>query len=145
MTSRTPRLRAWGGCDQRGAGSGVLSIILLLLVPVIILICGLVVDGGRKAAAAQEAQIVAAGAARAGADAAATTRLGGHADLARGIRVANTYLAGAPEVDGTVGVTPDGRLVVTTWSTRPTLYLSVLGLDQVTGHGYSTASPMGPD
>ena len=136
MTKGTGFTARW---VRRGERGGSQSILLLGVVVVLVLSAGLVVDGGRKTAAARDAEAVAAGAARAGLNAAATGRLAGRADTAAAVSAARSFLAGAPDVSGSVQLLPGGRLRVTTQSTQPTRYLSLVGISTVTGRGEATA------
>lgn len=131
--------RLWSGWRGRGERGGSQSILLLGVVVALVLSIGLVIDGGRKTAAARDAQAVAAGAARAGLNAAATGRLAGRADTTAAVSAARSFLAGAPNVSGSVQVMAGGRLRVTTQSTKPTRYLSLVGINTVTGRGQATA------
>ena len=122
--------------DERG---GSQSILVLLIVVSLLLMAGLIVDGGRKVAAAQRAEAAAEGAARAGLNAAATDRLAGRPDTTAAVIAARHYLSGAPQVSGSVQLLAGGRLEVRTESSRPTVYLSAIGLGSVTGHGEAVA------
>jgi hypothetical protein len=137
-------IRRWGSAQphwwgRRGERGGSQSILLLGVVVVLVLSAGLVVDGGQKTAAARDAEAVAAGAARAGLNAAATGRLAGRANTTAAVSAARSFLAGAPDVSGSVQLLPGGRLRVTTQSTQPTRYLSLIGITTVTGRGEATA------
>ncbi len=142
----SPPMRARS--DERGAS---LSAFVVVIVAALILVAGLVVDGGQQTAATRRAGAVAAGAARAGADAAAASVIAGRPlDVALATRAATTYLAASPRVHGNV-VVRDGGITVTTTTTAPTVFLSVIGIDTVTGHGHatqilrsSTSGPGGP-
>lgn len=129
----TPRKR-----DERGSGS--LTIGFLLLVPVLLFAAGLIVDGGRKTAADSHAQIAASEAARVGANAAAVDQLAGRPpNVAAAKAAAQSYLSAAG-VTGSVTVTSGGSLVVNTTQTRPTVFLSLIGIGHVTGHGRATVN-----
>ncbi len=117
--------------SDRGGGS--LSVWVLLLIPVIFLAVGLVVDGGRKTAAGAEAQAAAVAASRAGSDAAATQLLAGQDPTSAASAAARNYLAVAG-VSGSVSVS-GGTIRVTTSQTRPTVFLSALGIGSMTGTG----------
>ncbi len=106
------------------------SVLILLWVGALILVAGLVVDGGQKVTAARRAESAAAGAARAAADAGGTYRLAGRNDPGAGMAAAQTYLAA---FDGVTGhVTLSGGIVrVTTKSSNPTIFLSVIGVGEV--------------
>ena len=86
-----------------------------------------------------DAEAVAAGAARAGLNAGATGRLAGRANTTAAVSAARSFLAGAPNVSGSVQLLPGGRLRVTTQSTTSTRYLSIVGINTVTGRGEATA------
>lgn len=120
---------------ERGGGGH--SVMALLLVPVIILLVGLVVDSGAQLSAIQQAEAAADGAASAGLNAAAAASIGGTPSAEFAAAQAREYLARAG-VDGTVRVEAGNRLVVNTWVTRPTRYLSLIGITLVTGRADST-------
>ncbi|HEY9290526.1 MAG TPA: pilus assembly protein TadE [Microlunatus sp.] len=130
--------------DQRGQA---LSVFVLVATAAIILVAGLVVDGGQKAMAVSRAESVAAGAARAAANAGAggTLAAGRSGEVASSAArtAAQDYLAGAalgagPTVHGSVDIR--GPLVtVTTSATVQTIFLSVIGIDTLTGSGQATA------
>lgn len=122
--------------DERG---GSQSVLVVLIVVSLLLVAGLIVDGGRKVAATQQAQGVAEGAARAGLNAAATDRIAGRPDTTSAVIAARRYIVGAPQVTGSVQLLAGGRLEVRTASTRPTVYLSAIGIGSVTGHGGTVA------
>ena len=124
------------GRDERG---GSQTIMVLLIMASLILVAGLVVDGGRKVAAAERAEAAAAGAARSGSDASATSRLAGRIDTTAAVLAARQYLAGTPQVTGSVQLLAGGKLQVSTQSTRPTVYLSSIGISTVTGRGDAVA------
>ena len=106
-----------------------LSVLVLLCMGALILVAGLVVDGGQQVSAARRAESAAAGAARAAADAGGTYRLAGHNDPGAGLSAARAYLAGT-DVQATVSLA-DGVVRVQTRATNPTIFLSVLGLTEV--------------
>src|SRR4051794_37793228 len=133
-------MRTFRGGD---GGGGSQSILVLLIAVSLLLIAGLVVDGGRKVAAAQEAEAAAEGAARAGLNAAATGRLAGRANTTAAVLAARSYLAGAPQVHGSVQLLAGGRLEVRTESSRSTVYLSAIGIGMVTGRGDAVAQLIG--
>jgi hypothetical protein len=122
--------------DERG---GSQTVMVLLIMASLILVAGLVVDGGRKVAAAERAEAAAAGAARAGADASATSRLADRIDTTTAVLAARQYLAATPQVSGSVQLLAGGKLQVITQSTRPTVYLSAIGMSTVTGRGNAVA------
>ena len=123
--------------DERGGSVYILAIMSLAS---IMLLLGLVVDGGTKVAAATEAEAAAAAAARAGVNAAAPAQLAGYpADTAAAAQAARSHLLQAG-VQGTVTVLPGGNLQVTTSQTRPTVFLSMIGINQVTGTGHAEAN-----
>ncbi|WP_432557544.1 pilus assembly protein TadG-related protein [Granulicoccus sp. GXG6511] len=107
-----------------------LSVLVMLWIGAIILVAGLVVDGGQQVTAARRAESAAAGAARAAADAGGTYRLAGRNDPGAGIAAAQAYLAASDRVTGAVTLT-GGVVRVTTESSNPTIFLSVLGINEV--------------
>ncbi len=124
--------------DQRGFS---VSVLVCLLIPIFLLTIGLAVDGAAKAAADRRAEAVAAQAARAGLDAAAPALVSGTpAATASQIAVvgAERILASYPEIEGTVALGDDLTLDVTTSTTVPTTFLTLAGIDQLTGHGSAT-------
>lgn len=124
------------GRDERGQTT---SLLVLVLMAALFGVAGLVIDGGQKVTAATAAESAAAGAARAAGNAAATQQLGGHDPAAAAVLAAKAYLAGQPSVRGSVSVS-DGVVTVTTSSSADTIFLSVLGLDSVTGTGSAQAA-----
>jgi len=129
--------RLSSGAGERG---GSWSIMVLLLVVSFTLGAGLVVDGNRKAGAVRVATAAAADAARAGVDASATSRLAGRADTGAAVVAARAYLRSVPDVSGSVTVLPGGRLRVEASQTLPTRYVSLIGIDNVTGRGEAEAA-----
>lgn len=125
--------------DQRGLS---LSVFVVLGTLALVLMIGLVVDGGQKVQAARQAEAAASGAARAGVDAGATARLGNSTDRGRSITAARAYLAGSEAVTGQVELRGD-RVVVHASSTRPTLFLSLIGIGQVTAKASAEADLFG--
>lgn len=129
---------------ERGERGGSWSVLVLLLVVSFTLGAGLVVDGNRKAGAVRVAMAAAADAARAGADASATSRLAGRADTGAAVSAARAYLRSVPEVSGSVQVLPGGRLRVQTSQTVATRYVSLIGIDSLTGRGEAEADLIDP-
>ena len=126
--------------DERGGGS--VSVWMLLMVPVILVMAGLVFDGSRQISATQAAQDAAVAASRAGTYAAATPQLAGHDGAAVAVQAARQALSAAG-VDGSVQ--EDGSTItVTTSQSRPTVFLSAIGISQVRGHGQAHAQLVGP-
>lgn len=130
--------------DQRGQA---ISLYVLGVISALFVMAGLVVDGGQKAQAISRAESMAAGAARAAANAGAgsTVAPGSSGGLQTGAarQAAQDYLAastgdGQPAVTGSVTVT-DSRVVVTTTTSAPTVFLSLIGIDRVDGTGAATA------
>jgi hypothetical protein len=105
----------------------------------LIMTAGLVIDGGQKVAAASRAETAAAGASRAAGNAAATQELGAGNPAGAAVAAARNYLAGQPGVTGSVSVS-NGVVEVRTEATEPTILLSVIGIDAVTGTGEARAS-----
>jgi len=123
--------------DERGS----ISLTLVVMVTVLLVAVGLVVDGGAKLRAVQQATAVAGEAARAATQqvnvarvqTAGTARL----DAAATRRAARLTLDEAG-VEGTVTVAA-GQVSVVATVDRPTVFLSLLGVDSVTGSGSATA------
>jgi hypothetical protein len=128
-TTRPPR-------DEQGLSiTPFVSVIFAALIMTV----GLVVDGGQKVAAASRAETAAAGASRAAGNAAATQELGARNPVAAATLAARTYLAGQPGVTGSVTVS-GGIVAVRTTATEPTIFLTMVGIDTVTGTGSAQAS-----
>lgn len=130
--------------DVGGTDRGSVTVFVASSVLGLMLIIGLIADGGLKVRAVQEANGLAAEAARAAGQAIdLPTVVSGspvRVDRQAAADAANTYLAaaGAP---GAVTVSPDGRSIdVAVTLTRPTAFLSLIGITQVnvTGHGSVT-------
>jgi hypothetical protein len=121
--------------DERGQS---VSILVILVMAAMIFTAGLVIDGGQQAASASRAEAAAAGAARAAGNAAATQELADHDPAGSAVIAAHAYLAGQPDVAGTVTISA-GVVHVRTSASSPTILLSLLGLDSVTGTGSADA------
>lgn len=117
--------------DQRGQS---LSVFVLLVMAAMIATAGLVIDGGQKVEATSRAESAAAGAARAAGNAVAAGTIAGQPNTGRGVAAAKNFLAGAPGVTGSVSVA-DGAVVVETRASVPTIFLSLIGIGQVSGTG----------
>ncbi|HEY0237648.1 MAG TPA: pilus assembly protein TadG-related protein [Friedmanniella sp.] len=122
--------------DERGL---TVSVFVLLVLAALVAVAGLVIDGGQQVTAASEAEAAADGAARAAGNAAATQRLAGRDGAGAGVLAAKAYLAGQPGVTGSVSLSA-GVVRVGTSATAPTLFLSAIGIDEVTGTGSASAS-----
>jgi Flp pilus assembly protein TadG len=120
---------------------GSISLTLVVMVSSLLVAVGLVVDGGAKLRAVQQATAVAGEAARAatqqvnvvGVQTAGTARL----DVAAARRAARETLTDAG-VEGSVTV-DTGQVSVTATVSRPTIFLSLLGVGSVMGSGSATA------
>lgn len=119
--------------DTRGVS---LSTFAVVVFAALIMVAGLVIDGGQKVTATRRAEAIAASAARAGADAGSTGSIAGSGLGARSVTVAQNYLDGTPGVSGSAKIN-GGRVIVTVDVTQPTIFLSLLGITTVTGHGES--------
>ena len=132
MKSRWSALR-----DDRGSA----SVLILLLSTALIIATGFAVDGSRKSQAYSDATAIAEEAARAGGQALRVHSLaaGEHADVAPDLAAAEAraYIAAAG-ASGTV-VAQGTRIVVDTTITKPTLFLGMLGVGQITAHGHGAA------
>ena len=122
--------------DQRGLS---VSPFVAVIFAALIITAGLVIDGGQKVAAASRAETAAAGASRAAGNAAATQELGARNPVGAAIAAARNYLAGQPGVTGTVTVRA-GVVEVRTEATEPTILLSMIGIETVTGTGQAHAN-----
>ncbi|HET9647120.1 MAG TPA: pilus assembly protein TadE [Microlunatus sp.] len=128
--------------DERGQS---VSLLAMIVMAALILTAGLVVDGGQKLDASVRAEAAAAGAARAAGNAAATQELAGQESAGAAVLAAKAYLAGEPGVIGHVTV-DSGVVRVRAESSAATLFLSVIGLDHVSGTGSAESDiiPIGP-
>jgi hypothetical protein len=130
--------------DERGHA---VSVLMLGVIAALIMVAGLVVDGGQKATAVSRAESVAAGAARAAANAGAGGTLAGGSGptvaAGRARQAAQTYLKAAATGDGAPlsgTVTVSGPTVrVRTTVQVSTIFLSVIGIDHLSGDGEATA------
>lgn len=125
-----------GRRDERGQA---LSTFVGVVVAALFLVTGLVVDGGAKAAITREAEAVAAHAARAGADAGGVSRAAGAPLDLSAVRSAAQAVLEDRGVQGIVAVEASGVRVTTRTSTR-TVFLSVLGINELAASGEATAS-----
>lgn len=121
------------GRDQRGGSSSLLAAIVA---PMLLVAAGLVVDGGGQMAATRQAETVAAEAARAGVAAGPASLTGGLSPVTAR-QGAEDYLRRAG-VDGTVSVA-DGSVTVRTTVDHDTIFLGIIGINSLTGHGESSA------
>lgn len=116
-----------------------LSPMLAVLTLALLVLMGLVIDGGAQLTAERRAERVAAAAARAGADEAATARLGGHEpDIAAVVAKARGVLASSPDVAGEVTLAA-GRVRVRTAASTDTILLSLIGVNRLEASGYAEA------
>lgn len=124
------------GEDEHGQSISVFVVVVLVA---LFLTVGLVIDGGQKITATARAETAAAGAARAAGNAAATGAVVGRPDVGAARAAAGSYLASSPGVTGSVAVA-DGVVVVTTRSSVPTIFLSVIGIGSLSGTGRAEAT-----
>lgn len=122
--------------DERGL---TVSVFVLAILAALVATAGLVIDGGQKVTAASQAEAAADGAARAAGNAAATQRLAGRDGAGAAVLAAKAYLAGQPGVTGSVRLA-SGVVTVDTTADAPTIFLTAIGIDVVTGTGSATAS-----
>lgn len=147
-----PQPRRRGACRTRGIsyktmtrmrpgnerGQSV-SVFVILVAAALLVTAGLVVDGGQKISASSTAESAAAGAARAAGNAAATQALAGTSSTGVAVTAAKAFLAGEQGVSGSVSVSA-GVVTVRTESTAATIFLSAIGIDQVTARGFAEAN-----
>ena len=136
MINRPVRDQRVPARDERGLS---ITPFVAVIFAALIMTAGLVIDGGQKVAAASRAETAAAGAGRAAGNAAATQELGAGDPVGAAIAAARNYLAGQPGVSGLVSVSA-GVIEVRTQATEPTILLSVIGIDAVTGTGRAQAN-----
>lgn len=127
------------GPGHRSERGQSVNVFVLVVSAALMLTAGLVVDGGQQVSARARAEAAAAGAARAAGNAAATQQLGGSAGVAAAVRAAKTHLAVENGIAGSVSV-QGGVVRVRTQTEAPTLFLSVLGIDQVRAAGSAEAN-----
>ena len=112
------------------------SVLVALLIPVLLLCMGLAVDGAGKAAANRQAEAAAAQAARAGADAAAPYLLTDTAGAAAAAeQAALAVVQHHPGMTGQASVDATGALLVTTSVATPTVFLGLVGVNELVGRG----------
>lgn len=135
--SPQPRRRPALGRDERGQS---LSLLVAIASLGLIVMVGLVVDGGQQVAAARQCQTAAAAAARAGAEAGAADRVAGRsAPPGKALSAAQRALA-VTGTDGSASITPGGQQIrVQTRASRPTYFLSLIGIGQVSATGQAEA------
>lgn len=131
------RVAAGGGQD-----GGSVTVFLAASMVGLLLIVGLIADGGVKVRAVQEADGLAAEAARAGGQAIdLAAAVGGEpvrVDRQAAADAAYAYLSAA-DAPGQVTISPDGQaLDVAVTLTRPTAFLSLIGITQVTVSGHAS-------
>lgn len=118
--------------SERGVS---VSVLVCLLIPVLLLCVGLAVDGAAQGAAHRRAEAVAAQAARAGVDAAAPVLLAGLDGGAIATAAAEQVLTAHPGIAGEVSVGAGDLLQVHTRTSVSTVFLSLAGIDELTGRG----------
>jgi Flp pilus assembly protein TadG len=117
-----------------------LSSFLVVVVVALLLVTGLVVDGGRKSAADRRAELTAAAAARAAVDTTAAQRQAGRRpDGGAAVAAANRVIADEQGMHGSASLAADGSVRVTTSVEVDTIFLSLIGLRTLQGHGSASA------
>ncbi len=125
------------GRSERGQA---LSSFIVVVVIALLLITGLVVDGGRKSAADRRAELTAAAAARSAVDATAAQRQAGRRpDAGVAIAAARQVIADESGLQGSATLAADGSVQVTTSTTVDTVFLSLIGINTLQGHGEAKA------
>lgn len=112
--------------SQRGATT---SAFVAALLPALVILTGLVVDGAQHVRFQRDLQTSAAAAARAGTDELARTRVHGGRDVRAAVAAARERLR-ADGHEGTVAV-HGGELQVQLSGTTDTVFLSLIGVDQI--------------
>jgi len=124
----------------RGERGQALSSFIVVVMIALLLITGLVVDGGRKSAADRRAELTAAAAARSAVDATATQRQAGRRpDAGVAIAAARQVIADESGLQGSATLAQDGSVQVTTSTTIDTVFLSLIGINTLQGHGEAKA------
>lgn len=121
--------------DERGQA---LSVLVVGVVVTLLLVAGLVVDGGAKASAVRRAQAAAAQAARAAVDAGAVSRSAGASLDVQAVRSAARAVLVERGVVGDVEIA-GGVVTVRSSDTERTLFLTLLGITELTGTGEASA------
>ena len=116
------------GRSERGQA---LSSFIVVVVIALLLITGLVVDGGRKSAADRRAELTAA--------AAAQRQAGRRPDAGVAIAAARQVIADESGLQGSATLAADGSVQVTTSTTVDTVFLSLIGINTLQGHGEAKA------
>ena len=121
---------------------GSILLFVAVLVPALLVMCGLVVDGGGKIWAKQRASSAASEAARAGGQAIvgpdAVRGLTPTIDSSAAVAAARKYLRAAG-VQGTATITGRQTLTVTATATHKPLFLSMIGIGEMTVTSSSSA------
>jgi len=135
--------RSAGTAGPRGSDHGSLTLLLVVLMVSLLALAGLIIDGGRRLNESATATAIAQEAARAGAgmvDHAAAYRSGTfQVNPAQAVAAARAYLAAAG-YRGSVSRTDNGQIRVTVTVTRPTVLLSLVGVNSMTSTGTAVAS-----
>lgn len=131
---------------------GEVSELVIVLVVSLFLVAGLVVDGGAKLTAVSDASSTAQEAARAGAqplDALPSNGGTAHIDSRQAASAAQNYLSAAG-AHGTARVIDSATIEVTVTSTKPTVFLGLIGINSLTAtrtaradliHGQTEVTP----
>ena len=128
--------------SERSARGQSLTVFSVVIMAALIMTAGLVIDGGQKAAAVSRAESVAAAAARVGSEASAAGSVAGQVDSGTALAAAQSYLDSSVGVSGSVSIL-DGRVSVHTAVHIDTIFLSVIGIDELTGTGEASAELIG--
>lgn len=148
MMLRTRRLRSVPGPLRDVLGSGrsargqSLTVFAVVIMAALIMTAGLVIDGGQKAAAISRAESAAAAVARVGSEAGAAGSVAGRADSGTALAAATSYLRSTPGVRGSASIL-DGRVSAHTEVHVNTIFLSVIGIDVLTGTGDASSELVG--
>lgn len=128
--------------SERSARGQSLTVFAVVIMAALIMTTGLVIDGGQKAAAISRAEAVAAVAARVGSEAGAAGSVAGQADSGTALAAARSYLDSSQGVAGSATIL-DGRVSVHTEVHIDTIFLSVIGIDELTGTGDASSELIG--
>lgn len=123
--------------NERGQS---MSSFIAVVVFALLVVTGLVVDGGAQAAASRNAELVASAAARAASDETATRRLAGRPiDRGTAIAAARRVIDANPGVSGSVSLSGNGTVLVSTRSAVDTVFLSLIGIGSLPASGRAEA------
>lgn len=118
--------------NERGLS---LSTLTACLLPAFVIVAGLGIDGAAQVAANRRAEAIASSAARAGMDASAASRIQGDMGSYFAVSAAKDYVSKYSNLNADVSVAESGELNVVTKGRTQTIFLSIIGVDQLACRG----------